>query len=339
MLGRKFTSSASFVCLRCRLQLAGAPKRLPFAALALSSSASLRTPRRYIGTHDSPNRVDDLNIEIDGDANAHHNPKPSADPIGDALLGSRDGGSRDGGSQDGLANYRKSRGRQLSQRRVYKSRGQIVSPEPEGLAIDILGKPGSAIVLRETPDRRKQRQAQQHLRDDDAAEAQVDPASLLVDEEAAAVSEDILLNIHELKPEGTTVLTDRQFTQLKNTLVGGFTSAQLARYVREYGAMQQLTQEVDRVPETAPWILERQPWVPGLGKAVADVDPYLEGYITKGMVPKTRLVVRLIRECWGVSNQNVLDKDGYLSIRLRDVEFSLLTRTSSRTPTPCSLLG
>jgi hypothetical protein len=160
-----------------------------------------------------------------------------------------------------------------------------------------------------------------------------------VDEEAAAVSEDILLNIHELKPEGTTVLTDRQFTQLKNTLVGGFTSAQLARYVREYGAMQQLTQEVDRVPETAPWILERQPWVPGLGKAVADVDPYLEGYITKGMVPKTRLVVRLIRECWGVSNQNVLDKDGYLSIRLRDVEFSLLTRTSSRTPTPCSLLG
>ncbi|KAK4043814.1 mitochondrial inner-membrane-bound regulator-domain-containing protein [Parachaetomium inaequale] len=318
MLGRKLTGSASFVCLRCRLQLAGAPKRLPFAALALSPSP-LRPPQRYIGTYDSPNHVDGLNIEIDGDANTDHNPDPGAEPNGDAV-----------GSQDGLADYRKSHRRQLPQKRIYKSRGQIVSPEPEGLSIDILGKPGSAIVLRETPGRKKKPKVQHHMPDDDAADAQVDPASLLVDEEAAAVSEDILLNIHELKPEGTRILTDRQFTQLKNTLVDGFTSAQLTRYVREYETIQQLSQEVDHAPEAAPWILERQPWVPTVRKAVADVDPYLEGYITKGMVPKTRLVVRLMRECWGVSNQKVLDQDGYLSIRLRDVEFSLLTLGNRR---------
>lgn len=316
MLGRKLTGGASFVCLRCRLQLAGVPKRPPLTAFALSS---LRTPLRSLGSYRGRPDAGWLNDLDDGETGADPSPEPRPESDADTKVN----------NEHFTTNW------PLLSRpepRFYKSRGQIVSPEKEGLSIDMLGKPGSAIVLREKRAWRKKPQPVS----DGAEAAQVDPASLLL-QDAAPADEDILLNIHELRPKDEKILSEKQFTQLKNTLVGGFTGAQLARYFKEYETLRRLSGEENNTPEEAPWVLERQPWAPTVATGAEDVEPHLVGYLTRGMAPKTRLVVRLIRECWDVANKNVLDRDGYLSIRLRDVEFSLLTCTSSESSTPVLL--
>lgn len=322
MLGRKLAGSASFVCLRCRLQLAvSSPKRPPFPAIALSP---LRASRRHIRTYSGFTGADEPNTQPDRDANADPDHEPSPETIAEH-------GGNTLGHNEGTASHWRARAPPPPQQRTYRSRGHFVSPEQEGLSIDILGKPGSAIVLREKRAAKKRRPAQLTA-DDDSATANIDPASLLLDEDAAAASEDILVNIHELKPTETRILTDKQFDNLRNTLIEGFTNTQLAQYIREYERMRQLSEDDEPTPEANPWILERRPWAPAIKNAARDIEPHLEGYITKGMAPKKRLAVRLMRECWGVSNQNVLDLDGYLTIRLRDVEFSLLTRTLNGTP-------
>ncbi|KAL2142456.1 hypothetical protein VTI28DRAFT_1165 [Corynascus sepedonium] len=319
MLGRKLTQGGSFVCLRCRLQLAGAYRRLPFAAVTVSST---RIGQRFIGTYDSPSHADGPKSQKDGSPIADSDNEPS----GDAAQ-----------QDERSATYwpppapppRPPRPPR-PQERTYTSRGQIVAPEQEGLDIDMLGKPGSAIVLREKRTRKKKRQLAELKLDAAAPETQVDPASLLADDNAAAESEDILVNIHELRPKDKRILSDKEFTQLKNTLVDGFTSAQLTRYIREYETIRQLSQEDDHTPELPAWVLEHQPWVPTAVNRVEGVEANLVGYITKGMAPKSRLAVRLMRNCWDLSNQLVLDRDGYLSLRLRDVEFSLLTLGNRR---------
>ncbi|KAL2180784.1 mitochondrial inner-membrane-bound regulator-domain-containing protein [Thermothelomyces heterothallicus CBS 202.75] len=302
MLSRELTRGAGFVCLRCRLQLAGARKRPPFAAAAFPSS---RTAQRSIGTHDRPSNTEPKSDTVRRDESSTVSwPSPAPPPR-----------------------------RPRPHERTYTSRGQIVTPEQEGLDVAMLGKPGSAIVLREKRTRKKKRQLAELKPDSDAPETHVDPASLLVDEDAAADSEDVLLNIHELRPKDKRILSDKAFTQLRDTLVDGFTNAQLTRYVREYEAIQQLNQEdthEDAAQELPPWVLEHQPWTPISENGVDVVEPHLAGYITKGMAPKARLAVRLMRNCWDLCSQSVLDRDGYLSLRLRDVEFSLLTLGNRR---------
>lgn len=313
MLCRKLAGSAGFVCLRCRLQLAGAPARPLLAAVALPS---LRTSRRLLGTYTGQPGADEHNDKPNDKADTDTTPETFAESS-DATAGHNQASVR----------YRSPYAPPPSQNRTYKSRGHFMAPEREGLSIDILGKPGSAIVLREKRAVKKRRQPES-----DDSQHQVDIASLLPNEDAATTSEDVLLNIHELKPEGTRMLSHRRFEKLKDTLVDGFTSAQLGHYIRVHQETQRFRQEVESSSDLAPWVLARQPWVPLVENSAEDLDSHLDGYIVEGMAPKERLAVRLMRECWDVSNQKILDQDGYLSITLRDVEFSLLTRMLDYTP-------
>lgn len=324
MLGRKLTGSASFVCLRCRQLLVRAPQRPPPPALVF---APARVARRYIANRAGLRSSDEPNDDrIDWDANAELDLETHAE---------RTGGRA--GHAQGTAPYWPPSAPSLPQQRIYKSRGHVFTPEPEGLAVDILGKPGSAIVLREQRSLARKRQAFA-LEFDDSGDAPVSAASLLPDKDTEVASDDILVNIHELKPKETRILTDKQFRKLKRTLVDGFTTSQLSSYIRAHQQTRQFNQDEQTGLETTsldeyPWILESRPWVPAVQKAAQDVEPRLEGYITRGMVPKERLAVRIIRECWDVSNQKILDQDGYLSLQLREVEFTLLTRMFA--PAPC----
>ncbi|SPQ19694.1 550a54fb-33ab-4d36-ac77-174c6cc8d2aa [Thermothielavioides terrestris] len=318
MLGRKLTGSASFVCLRCRRLLVGAPQRLPPPALAFLPSS--RTHRRSVGSHaglTGPGGPSD--DQFDRQDNVELGSEPSTEPDDVSAGHSEDFGS-----------HRPPSTPLSPQQRTYKSRGHFLSPVPEGLSVDILGKPGSAIVLREKRALSKKPRSADPLRSDDDHETSVSPASLLPDETADETSEDVLLNIHELKPKETRILTDKQFRKLKRTLIEGFTSSQLESYLREHEQTLQFAQEETGNLDETPWILEREPWVPLVQAAGQDVEPRLEGYVHKAMAPKERLAVRLMRQCWDVLNQKVLDQDGYLSIKLRDVEFSLLTLGNRR---------
>ncbi|KAK3311408.1 mitochondrial inner-membrane-bound regulator-domain-containing protein [Chaetomium strumarium] len=333
MLSRRLTASASFVCLRCRLQLAASAQRLPFPAIAVPPA---RATRRFIRSQADPfAQLDEARRQSDGEE-SDGEPSPE-------LIGVRDIEAED--QSEGNTPFWPVPALPPPEPRTYKSRGHLLAPEREGLSVDILGKPGSAIVLREKQALKKKHPSQ--LASDDSAGAPVDPDSLLPTGSTDVALEDVLLNIHELKPKDTQILPDKEFRKLKHMLIDGFTNPQLMHYIREYRQLRQLEREeedaaaqaeaqadaeaeVEESLEEPPWVLARQPWVPLVENALEDVEPHLEGYITKGMPPKERLAVRLMRECWGVSNEKVIDKDGHVSVTLSDVEFSLLTSGNRR---------
>ncbi|KAH6630206.1 mitochondrial inner-membrane-bound regulator-domain-containing protein [Chaetomium sp. MPI-SDFR-AT-0129] len=352
MLGRRMAGSAGFVCLRCRLQLARPSKRPSFATVS-SLPLPLRPRVRYIGTYGRPNHASETGERRDDERRLGSNASPDSlenrsgdhqhdDWSHDAELdGSEIPFQDDAGNTEApsTANVDKPSGSDNNPEapgpespapppappplpRRYFSRGHFVAPEQEGLSVETLGKPGSVIVLREKGVA-SARGMPEPEEEDDPANA-VDPAKLLGSREAAEAFDDILLNIHELKPEGTPTLTDFEFNRLCRNLTDGFTNAQLSQYLKEYQSIKKLSGEEDPVPDLPPWILEREPWIPIVEPALQEPDPRLDGYVTKRMKSKTRLAIRILRQCWDVSNQRVLEKDGYMSIHLSDLDFGLV---------------
>lgn len=82
-------------------------------------------------------------------------------------------------------------------------------------------------------------------------------------------------------------------------------------------------------PVEYPWMAERSHWSPEVAGAIEETEHPLRGYVLKSMRPKNRLVVQLMRECWGVSAHELQNGTGRLDIRVRDLEFKLLTRKYS----------
>ncbi|ROW10286.1 hypothetical protein VMCG_01662 [Cytospora schulzeri] len=83
-------------------------------------------------------------------------------------------------------------------------------------------------------------------------------------------------------------------------------------------------------PVWYPWMVEQSHWSPEVAGAVEETEYPLRGYILKSMRPKQRLAVQLMRECWGVSAQELQDGNGHLDVRVRDLEFKLLTLGNQR---------
>ncbi|KAK4145363.1 mitochondrial inner-membrane-bound regulator-domain-containing protein [Dichotomopilus funicola] len=314
MLGRRVAGSAGFVCLRCRLQLARPSKR---PSLGLNASPDSR--ENLSGDHQYDNLSHDA--ELDGSE------IPFQDDAGNTEAPSTTNVDGHSGIDN---NTPEAPGPESPASppippplpRRYFSRGHFVAPEQEGLSVETLGKPGSVIVLREKGVA-SARGMPEPEEEDDPANA-VDPAKLLGSREAAEAFDDILLNIHELKPEGAPTLTDFEFNRLCRNITDGFTNAQLSQYLKEYQSIKKLSGEEDPVPDLPPWILEREPWIPIVEPALQEPDPRLDGYVTKRMKSKTRLAIRILRQCWDVSNQRVLEKDGYMSIHLSDLDFGLV---------------
>ncbi|GAB1312181.1 hypothetical protein MFIFM68171_02391 [Madurella fahalii] len=321
MLGRKLASSAGFVCLRCRLQLVGTVRRIPFPALAVSP---VRYHLRRIGTHDVPAATDgpdggrpsgETNPETYNETSRevdNEQARPLTASQFTKILGKTEKAERE--------KHFLPPGQQLSfRRRLYESRGHRMWVEPEGLSVGFLGKPATALVMREaTYVRRTLPQLAP-----DSGNTQLDAASLLPSEAADSESAS---HIHELMPTYTRVVSGKEFTALKRTLMEGFTAPQLHAYVREWQAVQQLLAE-QSASEEPPWILERQPWRPLDADATQNIEPQLCGYVSQNTPPKEKLAIRLMRECWDLSSLDVLDRhDGELSVRLRDIELSLLLR-------------
>lgn len=177
-----------------------------------------------------------------------------------------------------------------------------------------------------------------------------------LDEQDVLSLDDVVKNIHGLKPE-RQIVSAREFKSLFSTLLNGFTILQLEKYVvwhREQSILERIKDEVFGENETPSeeatipedvlpkrqeyaWMTEQAHWTPYVDGAVEEVQYPLAGYIMKNMPPKQRLVVQLMRECWDISIQELLDGNGRVDIRVRDLEFKLLTREYS-TVNPSLLL-
>jgi hypothetical protein len=204
---------------------------------------------------------------------------------------------------------------------VYTAKGQRLKPTNRSLPIDILGKPGHALVLRDTGPMRKKKLEQM---------APDEPASLLnlakiyeSTEVDVPSSAEVLHNIHELQP-GETVLPRREFEALKKTLYKGFTKAQLAAYIQKSSLVDKDKNKTTL--ELRPWILENWPWSPEMESDFGNSDALLQGYVSKSTTPKERLVIGLMRQCWGLGIQELQSQQGYLDVRMQDLQFDLLMR-------------
>lgn len=308
MLSRGLAGARSTVCLQCRLRLARAA-RLAYAPIPRTAVSRSNIARRYFSEHAAPRELQHRDEELDSETS----PDPDDDQPPDIYYPS-----------DDQAHWRYPR----SMRRSYISRGHVLTPEERGLGVDMLGKPGSAIVLREKFTIKK-REPQLPL--DQPINQDVDLSSLL-DGASQPVPSEVVKHIQELKPE-ESVLPSEIFNELIDKLVKGFTRAQLKQYmvhhdeVRQSIQQQQQQEEEEQWPSSnPPWVVWKKRWTPAVEAPLRELGAHLQGYITRDMAPKTRLAVRLVRECWGVENEAVVNNIGSLTMKLRDVEFELLTR-------------
>lgn len=216
---------------------------------------------------------------------------------------------------------RQSSHRPRPQPEVYRSRGQRVRPKTEALSIDILGRPAHAIVMKDIGSSKNKYDIPQTEAENDSEP--VNLSDVLKQQAGVSTSDEVLLNIHELRPSQPRPITQRDFDSLRDVLVQGFTKAQLAAYMVRH----QPETESPKPPHSssgAPWVLEQWPWVPDAAAIGKVSDPVLDGYLHASMSPKDQLAVRLMRECWAISTQEVENGQGYLDVRLRDLEFALL---------------
>ncbi|KAK3331047.1 mitochondrial inner-membrane-bound regulator-domain-containing protein [Apodospora peruviana] len=346
MLSRKV--SGSFVCLRCRLQLVGTARRPAFvASRALSSaSTSVQTStarvlararssadrRLYSASHSVEEHYEnqDEHTDFNGPQPVETNPEN-----GDTRPQARENDDESHSTTPPHQTAHSHRPEWYRLRReggrIYRSRGHRVAAEQESLSIDILGREGSALVMRDRG-RVKKRTELDRLDDFDVD----DSGSSLIQElerEASQIdatelerADQILLNIHELRPKDSQpILTSSEFVTLKNTLVEGFTVQQLIAYMANYGDAQKFQDPSKaRLPTDPPWLLERQHWLAAVEDASPTLDPLLHGYLDPSMGVKEKRAVKLMRLCWGLETYEVLERVGYLGVKLREAEFGLL---------------
>lgn len=314
MISRRVT--AGFVCLSCRLALAGSRRsRLP--SLVYSTAPRRTYTEAATPTNDQEQQQQQqqeeekasfrrVHIKDKHDKLRHRSPRRPSQPPPE----------------------------------VYRSKAGQVLPKEEALSIDILGKPAHAIVMKPFGSAHKKRGIRN-------AEAESDPghvnlSDILDKQIGIPTADEVLQNIHELRPPHSRSIPQKDFDSLRDVLVKGFTKAQLVSYMAHYRPETEPT--TTTTPESnPPWVLEQWPWLPEAAPASNTADPALDGYLHTTMSPKEQLAVRLIRECWRVATHEVENSQGYLDVKLRDLEFALLLGSyfaiTPTTPNPAPIDG
>ncbi|KAI7784654.1 hypothetical protein LA080_009591 [Diaporthe eres] len=232
-------------------------------------------------------------------------------------------------------------------KREHRRGDMVLVEDASKLGVDSFGKAAEVIVLRDG------RQWVRRASPVEASSEETMDSGLrieeLLDEQDVLSLDDVVKNIHGLKPE-RQIVSAREFKSLFSTLLNGFTILQLEKYVvwhREQSILERIKDEVfgenetpseeatipeDVLPQRREyaWMTEQAHWTPYVDGAVEEAQYPLAGYIMKKMPPKQRLVVQLMRECWDISIQELLDGNGRVDIRVRDLEFKLLTLGTQR---------
>lgn len=194
------------------------------------------------------------------------------------------------------------------------------------LSIPTLGREAEVIVLREGG-----RWVRKPLNWDRRAPDRGLVLEEALDQEVGLDMELVLDNIDALRPEHR-ILPASEFKTVFDCLMNGFTSVQLQAYLARHqqriedGEESAFLGRISEPTQTLPWIVEQAIWTPHVEGAVEDIPQSLKGYILKTMPPKQRLAMQLMRQCWAMSVQELMDGQGILEVPIRDQEFKLLTR-------------
>ena len=230
---------------------------------------------------------------------------------------------------------------------AYRRAGsEVVFMDARPLSVTTLGRPMQAIVMQGVPHRARAPLPRVSARDSDETAEQAGP-----DKRGAAGYGEASRNIDELRPQVTS-LPFREFRDLVDNLVEGFTAAQLQTYVKSavlsspssalskvlldqveataerdalYSTRDQAT--VSPAPSSsmatssAPstniyqryqWIVKEETWLPS------------KEYEYPVTTQKERLVQLLVQDCWHLRVQELLDGRGTLELQIAPRIFTVL---------------
>ncbi|KAH8886870.1 hypothetical protein GQ53DRAFT_340792 [Thozetella sp. PMI_491] len=299
----------TFVCLRCRLQLAGASSPRQFRPLRPASHQNYLALWRRLGTGSAAPREEAASNDVEVDWRKLDSSEAiDTDAIERELQPEERKEVRAFLKGDALA------------RKVFQARDETPLSSGEDLSVDVLGKAAHTIILRQRE--KGEPRGKPTVEESPLAVQQVDLAATLERENTDPDLAEIIKNIHELQPLTTRVLPDLEFKALRLILSRGFTKEQLSGYI--HYTRTAVDFETGNRP---PWILHQSLWKPQRPDGVPS------GALPKtvqDMPRKEKLVERLMDECWGLVPESKQDSDGYIDIWLRDDEFGLLVAGNKR---------
>ncbi|KAI1823742.1 hypothetical protein F4861DRAFT_509141 [Xylaria intraflava] len=228
--------------------------------------------------------------------------------------------------------------RRIAFRKHHLSGSRILTETSTMLGIPMLGKPASVIVMKDGGDKKKK----EIPRGSDPVEGVDDNPTPSIEEllemqRTPLTVQEVRSNIGDFKPETDAVLPEKEFRKIQSLLTEGFTVPQLLDYIdwHKSEAKRESNQTAtDKLPRPEfPWIRHITPWTPYLAQTdgVQGLGPVTQqGYVTKDMAPKDKLVVRLMCGCWGLSISEFQGQIGVINIALNNHDFVLLMRGTRR---------
>ncbi|KAK1656035.1 mitochondrial inner-membrane-bound regulator-domain-containing protein [Colletotrichum phormii] len=199
----------------------------------------------------------------------------------------------------------------LSRRRVGN---RSVYVHSEALGISILGEKGQAIVMR---DMRGSNQNVKQLPIHEIIPDAFDISQSLEAEEKDLTMEEALSNLDEIRPWDPIVAYDDFYTLL-DVLINGFTVAQLRAYLSRANARAAIAaKEKKKQQQLYDSVEVLTPWTPS---ASVEIDGSA----------KERLGLTLMLEAWRLTMREIVEGQGYLSGRIDERFFALLTNEEQR---------
>jgi hypothetical protein len=207
-------------------------------------------------------------------------------------------------------------------RRVLGLRGKKPHEERERLDIDALGEPTDVIILKDSKFRTYSHA--ERLEPDEDPES-VDILAALDNERGLPGQQEIEDNINQFRPnEGGGPQDWDAFNALVKDIQAGFTTSQLARYVRSFSKARGDDPSTTRDRLLIPNI---SPWIPETSKAAQHSDDiYTRGYSLASYTNKQKLVLKLLRDCWKVEVPELEFGVGEVELELKPKDYDLLLR-------------
>lgn len=224
----------------------------------------------------------------------------------------------------------------------YVSGNRILNEAARPLSIDMLGKPGHAIVMRDGGNRKKKKNPPLAASDNAGSEPHANVAADIeadLDSQGETISlPQIMSNIGDLRPRDDKVLSQKEFNKLKRLLVNGFLATQLRKYL--HWATTDVGRETLAADGDAPlmppeyrWMRMKKSWSALSAEeagAVGGVDAPLRNLPELALATaKEALVQDIMTEVWGLSVAEQQNRLGETLIELREREFVILMRKSS----------
>ncbi len=194
-----------------------------------------------------------------------------------------------------------------------------------------LGDPAKVIVLKDSIFKLYRHDQRKDMLDEKIPE-HIDIQQALDDERGLAGEEEVNANIEALKPQpGEEPTGWGQINVLVKALQDGFKTGQLQRYIKSYNGKTALEKPEPAWQNTEKGSLIQRitSWLPGISEIEHqfDDDP-MRGYSLESHTPKQRLILRLLRQCWGVELPELVHGIGQFEIQVKETDLELLLSTA-----------